>query len=171
MADYSAKVYMKQGGDEQIVESGGTITVKSGGSLVLETGASFTKGAGVLETDVLAEGAVLPAPMQIHIIDVPDAATGDVDVVFTQKERIVQIEVIKGASAGGTDDTITVKKGSTAITNAMSIDVAAKTVVRPTTFDTAQWEIAAAGTLKITRTKVSAANTACKVILHTVLVA
>jgi hypothetical protein len=35
---YSTKVYMKQGGDEQVVASGGQITVESGGEIEIESG-------------------------------------------------------------------------------------------------------------------------------------
>ncbi len=94
---------------------------------------------------------------------VPDGATGDVDVVLTHKTRVVDVEVIKTAGAGGASDTITVKNGATAITDAMSINVSDKTVVRAGTIDDASYEIAAAGTLRVTRTKVSGANVACVV--------
>lgn len=36
---YNAKVYMKQGGDELVVASGGTLTVESGATLAIEDGA------------------------------------------------------------------------------------------------------------------------------------
>lgn len=106
-----------------------------------------------------------------HRIDVADGVTADIDVVLTHKTLITQIEVIKKAGAGGADDTITVKNGATAITDAMSLNVADKTIVRPTTIDDAQMTIAAAGTLRVTRTKVAAANVACLVIVRGLRVA
>jgi hypothetical protein len=56
MADYSAKVYMKQGGDELVVASGGKITVESGGSF--DAGSAVT--AVEFDTDdfAVADGSV-----------------------------------------------------------------------------------------------------------------
>ncbi len=101
-----------------------------------------------------------------HRITVADAATGDVDVVLTHKTMVTEVEVIKTGGAGGADDTITVKNGATAITDAIDINVEDKVVKYAGTIDDAQQTIAAGGTLKITRTKASANNTACIVIVR-----
>jgi hypothetical protein len=114
----------------------------------------------------LADNAVVGGVEVTTIVAVPDGATGDVDVVLTNKTEITSIEVIKTAGAGGASDTITVKNGATAITNAMDLNVADKVIVRPSTIDDAATVIAAAGTLRVTRTKVSAANVACRVIVR-----
>jgi len=39
---YTTKVYMKQGGDEQVVADGGAITVESGGAITFESGGTLT---------------------------------------------------------------------------------------------------------------------------------
>jgi len=114
----------------------------------------------------LADDAVIGGIEVTTIVAVPDGATGDVNVTLTHKTEITSIEVVKTAAAGGASDTITVKNGATAITDAMDINVIDKTVVRPTTIDDAQTVISAAGTLRVTRTKVSAANVACRVIVR-----
>lgn len=114
----------------------------------------------------LADNAVLGGVEVVTVVAVPDGATGDVDVVLTDKTEVMSVEVVKTAGAGGASDTITVKNGATAITNAMDINVADKTVVRPTTIDDAATLIAAAGTLRVTRTKASGANAACRVIVR-----
>lgn len=114
----------------------------------------------------LADNAVIGGVEVVTVVAVPDAATGDVDVVLTHKTEVLSVEVIKTGAAGGASDTITVKNGATAITDAMDINVADKTVVRPTTIDDAQTVIAAAGTLRVTRTKASGANAACRVIVR-----
>ena len=106
-----------------------------------------------------------------HRIAIADAATADTDVVLTHKTLITQIEVIKTGGAGGASDTVQVKNGSTAITDAMSINVADKVIVRPSTIDDAQMTISAGGTLKVTCTKVAAANVACLVIVRGLRVA
>jgi hypothetical protein len=55
MADntYLTKVYDKQGGDEQVVASGGKITVESGGTLELQSGAILQNRT----TSLVAQGA------------------------------------------------------------------------------------------------------------------
>ncbi len=75
--------------------------------------------------------------------------TGDVDVVVDEKIRVVDVWAVATA-AGGASDTITVKNGATAITNALDLNVSDKTVVRAGTIDDAQHEIDAAGTLRVT---------------------
>lgn len=107
----------------------------------------------------------------VHRIDVADGATGDVEVTLTHKTLITDVMVIKTAGAGDTGDTITLKNVATAITDAMSIAVADKIVVRPTTIDDAQTTITAGTNLVVTRTKASAANAACLVIVHGLRVA
>lgn len=76
------------------------------------------------------------------------ALTGDVDVVMTHKVRIIDAWCVATA-AGGASDTITVKNGATAITNAMDLNVSDNVIVRAGTIDDAQHEIDAAGTLRI----------------------
>jgi hypothetical protein len=111
----------------------------------------------------LADNAVLGGVEVTTIVAVPDGATGDIDVVLTDKTEVTDIVIMKTAGAGGASDTITVKNGATAISNAMDINVADKTIVRAGTLDDASNVIAAGGTLRVTRTKASGANVACKV--------
>lgn len=130
--------------------------------------ANFISGTQVGNT---ADGNVISGIDTVHMVEVPDGATGDVDVTVTHKVRVLDVWLVKTAGAGGMSDTITVKNGATAITNALDINVADKTVVRAGTIDDAQWEIAAAGTLRVTRTKASMANVACKVFVRVLRVA
>lgn len=76
------------------------------------------------------------------------ALTGDVDVTLTYKSRVIDVWCVATA-AGGASDTIIVKNGTTAITNAIDMNVSDKVVVRAGTIDDAQHEIAAAGTLRV----------------------
>ena len=110
-----------------------------------------------------ADANVIGGLMVLHRVDVADGATADVDVTLTHKTRVLDVWLVKTAAAGGASDTITVKNGATAITDAMDINVADKIIVRAGTIDDAQHEIAAAGTLRVTRTKSSANNVACTV--------
>lgn len=120
---------------------------------------------------VVADANVIGGLLVLHQVTVPDGATGDVDITLTHKTRVIDILVVKTTAAGGASDTITVKNGATAITNAMDLNVADKALVRAGTIDDAQWDIAAAGTLRVTRTKASMANVACIVYVHGIRVA
>lgn len=99
----------------------------------------------------------------VHTFSLPDGATSDTDLVLTHKTEIVDVTVQKRAGAGGASDTITIKSGANAVTDAMSINVADKIIVRPATIDDAFSTIAAGGTLRVTKTKASGANVACLV--------
>lgn len=114
----------------------------------------------------VADDAVVGGVEVIHIVDIADGATADKDVVLTHKTEITSVEVVKKSAAGGAGDTITVKNGATAITDAMSINIADKVIVRPLTIDDAQTVIAGGGTLRIAKTKASAADVACRVIVR-----
>lgn len=109
-----------------------------------------TLNAGVLtgaDAAVVANANVIGGIPVVHRI-LASALTGDVDVTLTHKTRIIDVVCIATA-AGGAGDTITVKNGSTAITNAIDLNVSDQVVVRAGTIDDAAHEIAAAGTLRI----------------------
>jgi len=128
----------------------------------LEVGAA-TDGITGLQVQFAANVNVIGAVPVLHRVTVADGATADVDVVLTHKTLIIDVWLVKTAAAGGASDTITVKNSATAITDAIDINVADKVVKRAGTIDDAQNAIAAAGTLRVTRTKASANNVACEV--------
>lgn len=136
MADetYQPKVYRKQDGDEIVVASGGEISVDSGGKLEAPEVADKNTQGGI--------------PV-VHRIDIADGA-GDTDVVLDHKTRVIDVTVVKTAANGGSGDTITVKNGANAITDAIDIGINDTLVARAGQIDDAQHEIAAGGTLKIT---------------------
>lgn len=96
---------------------------------------------------VVANGNVVGGIPVMHRVTCTNL-TGDVDVTLTHKTRIVDVHCI-GTATGGAADTVTVKNGATAITNAIDMNVADQTVVRVGTIDDAAYEIAAAGTLRV----------------------
>ena len=136
----------------------------------LEAGAA---NAGLLGTQVrfVADANVIGGIPVMHRVAVADGATADVDVVLTHKTLVTDVWLVKTGGAGGANDTIQVKNGANAITDAMDINVADQVVVRAGTIDDARHEIAAGGTLRVTRTKVAAANVACTVYVLGVRVA
>lgn len=76
--------------------------------------------------------------------------TGDVDIVMVSKVRVVDVWAVKTTGAGGAGDTVQVKNSSTAITNALDMNVADTTVVRVGTINDAQHTIEAGGTMRVT---------------------
>ncbi|RJQ04826.1 MAG: DUF2190 family protein [Bacillota bacterium] len=153
----------------ETVNAGATATIN-----VLKLPPGFTQIAdGILNGVKLANVAnanVVGGIPVLHRIDIADAATGDVDTVLTHKTRVLDVWAVKTGAAGGAANTVQAKNGANAITNALDINVNDQTVVRAGTIDDAQHEIAAGGTLKITRTK-AGGNAACTVYVLGVRVA
>lgn len=159
-----AKVFMKPGAKEQVIANGGKQTVESGGKIDMQQGS-------ILIPPTVADADLVSGTPQAYTIDVPDGVTADIDKVLPKKFRVTDVRVIKKAGAGGASDTITVKNAANPITDAIDINVADKVVKRAGTIDDAYYDIAAGGTLRVTRTKSSAANVACQVVVEGVLVA
>lgn len=98
----------------------------------------------------------------IHVFEIADTgASEDVDIVVTEKFELLDVTVIK--SAAGAGNTLTVKNGATAITDAIAAAVD-KAVTRAGTIDQAHSVIAAGGTLRASVTW-AAGSGAMKVIV------
>lgn len=154
----------------ETVAGGATATIN-----VLKLPPGFTQIAdGILNGTKLANVAdanVVGGIPVLHRIDVPAGVTGNVDTTLTHKTRVVDAWLVKTAAAGGGAGTIQVKNGASAITDAMSIDVNDQAIARAASIDDAQAEIAAGGTLRITRTRTASTNEACTVYVLGVRVA
>ncbi len=94
MADptYGPKVYHKQGGDEQVVASGGKVTVESGGEIDVESGGAL-KLAGTAVTSTAAELNILDGatvtPAELNVLDgqvlaeeAGEGITGGTDTIY-----------------------------------------------------------------------------------------
>lgn len=88
-ATYQPKVYRKQGGDELVVASGGSITVESGGALDLENftngapGAGISGGTGtVFKTSVIRIGDIIRTSILIDLTGLSSSTT-DLDIIGT----------------------------------------------------------------------------------------
>ena len=125
---------------------------------------------GTQTANTLTDNVIGAIPV-VHRVTVADGSTGNVDVTLTHKTLITDVHVIKTAGAGGASDTLQVLNSSNAITDAMSINVSDQVVVRAGTINDAYQTIAAGGTLRCTRTKASAANVACVVIVQGIRIA
>jgi hypothetical protein len=143
-ATYQPKVYRKDGGDTQVVASGGEIVCESGGKIEAPEVANVNTQGGI--------------PV-VHRLTIADAA-GDTDIVLDHKTRVIEAWAVKTGANGGAGDTATLKNGATAISNAISLNVTDKSIARAGEIDDAQHEIAAGGTLRVTAAKVT--NCACE---------
>lgn len=99
---YQPKVYRKQGGDEMVVASGGTLTVESGGTVALASGSTLNDDGGLRSVRVRGSAAEIngaggktilaaKAGYKYRIVDVTLIAIGgnasgatSVDIVTTQ---------------------------------------------------------------------------------------
>ncbi len=97
----------------------------------------------------VADANVLGGIPVLHRITA-SALTGDVDVTLTHKTRVIDVWAVQAGGAGGVGDTIIVKNGTGVISDTLDLNIADKVIVRATTIDDAQNEIAAAGTLRVT---------------------
>lgn len=91
-------------------------------------------------------------------ITVPNAS-GDVDFTVPYKVKVIDVFAMKTAANGGSGDTVTVKNGSTAISNAMSLNINDQLLARATSINDASQVIEAGGTLRATGA--SSTNCAC----------
>lgn len=151
-----------------------------GSSVVAVSGDATLDSSGVLTVGQVLDGAnaanvadanVVGGLEVLHRIDVPAGTTGDVDVVLTHKTRVTDAWLVKKNANGGGAGTIQVKNGSNAITDAMSININDQAIARATSINDANWEIAAGGTLKVTRTRSASTDETCTVFVRGVRVA
>ena len=109
--------------------------------------------AGTLDATVAKNHAASDTEaglMVVHHVLADQAGGADKDVIVTHKIRVIDV-VVQNKAAGGAADTITVKNGATAITDAIDTNKVDKTVTRAGTIDDAQSSIAAGGTLRVTK--------------------
>lgn len=96
---YQAKVYMKQGGDELVVASGGKITVESGGAIEPDGEAYIVTGPDEATIDLDAEDKLTLHADVVALLDLLE------DLPTTDQEDSVTIwndaGVLKVSTAGG----------------------------------------------------------------------
>lgn len=106
---------------------------------------------GVLSPPTVADAAVQGGVPIMFRLTLTAGANGDQDITVTPKIRVTDAWlVMKGAGTAGS--LVTVKNGATAITNALDVSASLdKALVRFSSIDDAQQEIAAAGTLRVSK--------------------
>jgi hypothetical protein len=122
----------------------GDITIDANG--VAAIGAQKIDGVNVKSN---ANVNVVGSIPLVFRIDLAAGALADTDVVMTHKVRVIDaFLILRGAGVSTT--TLQVKNGASAITNAMAASGSDQALVRAATIDDAAYEIAAAGTLRVT---------------------
>lgn len=161
-------VTASKSGDVTTIAFGGDITAVTAGSGLSGGGSSGAVSLAAADLTgahmaVNAAANVIGSAEVVHRIVVPAGTTGNVDVTLTHKTLVTDCWLYKTTAAGGGAGTIQVFNGASAISSAMSIDINDKVIARTTEIDDAANEIAAAGTLRITRTRTASTSEACVV--------
>lgn len=120
----------------------------------VETGA-LVETPEVVENTAVAQLGISPGAPCLYAFHVLDAASGNFGVTVDRKIRVVDAWCVKrGGDGNATEDTIVVGNGANAISDAMAIGLPNDNgITRAATIDDANYEIAAAGELRITWVK------------------
>jgi hypothetical protein len=108
----------------------------------------------------ITDNQTSPGALVVHTFLVPDAATSDIDIVVTDKIEVIDVQCIKrnGAGAG---NTMQIKNGATAISDAIACAVDDTSTRAGTIVDGAGTNvIAAGGTLRLTATRAAGTRNA-----------
>lgn len=115
-----------------------------------DVAAQFANGAVVAN---LGDAAVIGGIPIVFTVAIADASA-DTDVVMTHKVKILDFWFLNtGIAAHASTDTVTLKNGASAISNAVAKTATVNAVVRAGTLNPANTTINAAGTLRITAAK------------------
>lgn len=124
----------------------------------------YTRSASALN---VADNNTAPGSLVVHTFLVPDAVTGDIDIIVTDKIEVLNVECVKrnGAGAG---NTMQIKNAATAISDAIACAVD-DTVTRASTIvDGAGTNVInAGGTLRLTATR-AAGTRDCRVTVYAI---
>lgn len=99
---------------------------------------------------IVGAGTITPGMLAVIPVVTSGSATADFDVVLADKFEV--LDVICRKDGAGAGNTITVKSGATAITDAI-VFATDKAKTTAGTLDTASNVIAAGGTLRVTATR------------------
>lgn len=104
-------------------------------------------GKDYVDRLIATDSSTEPQLLTCIPVSVPDAATGDVDIVLTTKFEVVDVVCQKRAGAG-LGNTVTVKNGALAISDAIAC-ATDNAITRAGTIDDANSTIAQGGTLRL----------------------
>lgn len=123
-----------------------------------------------LVTPMAAAGALMNTNMGaegVLILDIPDAASGNVDFTgLPFKIQVTGVAYIKTGGAGNLGNSVAVHNGTTgnAITSLINSPTDTNTAA-PTTLDDAYWEIAAGATIRVVTVR-AGGNNACRLVIR-----
>ena len=126
----------------------------AGDKLVADTG-GLIEAPEIVENTAATQLGVSPGAPCIYAFHILDADSDNVEVTVDRKIRVIDAWCVKrGGDGHATEDTIVVGNGADAITDAMAIGANNDTsITRAATIDDANYEIAAAGSLRVTWVK------------------
>lgn len=113
---------------------------------------------GTVAANVATDNVVGGIPV-VHMITIADGASGDTDVTLTHKTRVIDAWVVLTA-AGDPANTYTVKNAGNAITDAITPGATDTTLARAGQINDANWDIAAAGTLRVSHVRTGGSSAA-----------
>ena len=167
-------------GDGQILVGDGTdiASVAVSGDVTLANDGEVTIANDAVEAAMVADDQLDGSHAAVHAddnttpcipvlysIEVDGGAAADDDITIAEKILVTDVWIV-ATSAGEASDTITIKNGTNAITDAMDYNVSDKAVVRAGTIDNAYTTIAASGTLRATTTDDDAQNDCASCIVY-----
>lgn len=142
----SGKILVGNGTTATSVAVSGDATLSAAGALTVAD--SVLDGSNVSN---VADANVIGGIPVVHTINTAGGATANTDVTLTHKTRFCYF-IVQNNGTGTTSDTITITDGTNAITDAIDISGADKTVALVSTIDDAYATISAGGTLRVTET-------------------
>lgn len=154
----SAKILVgDSNGEAAPVDMSGDATISNTGALTIAAGAveDAMVASQALDGEHVkdnADDATSSSLLVVHAIAIGAGAAADHDVTVDHKIKVIDAWAQHEGGAGEANDTIQVKSGANAITDAMSWAGADNAIVRATTIDDANATIAASGTLRVTTT-------------------
>jgi hypothetical protein len=111
-------------------------------------GATLATGIDAAAVGLSSDANIAGTIPLLYRFDIAAGALASKDIVVTQAIRVIDAWlVLRGAGVSTT--TLTVLNATNAITNAMAASGSDTALVRATTINDANWEIAAAGTLRV----------------------
>lgn len=134
-----------------------TAKIADGGVTEPKIADQILDGAKVANT--AGSGNTTGGLLVVHNIETAGGA-GDTDLVIDHKIRVLDITALM-LGGGNSMDTIQIKNGANGISGALDISGADTTLVRATSLDDGQTDVAAGGTIRVTQ--VGAMSPACRV--------
>jgi hypothetical protein len=136
------------------------------GAMIAEKDVLFNSMSAMIAREYVAADT---APVMVGYYRQAISGAGTINVTVDRNIEVMDAWCVKTDGLGGVGDTVTVQNAASAITDAMSLNVADNLVVRADEIDDANYQIAAGGTLRFVTVEASDADCICyvKVLFYT----